>query len=88
MPSCQPYGEASTPPMLRVSDLCAGYGGRTVLHGATFTLRAGECAALLGPNGSGKTTLIKLANGLLTPSEGEILVCNMAARSRASEWTQ
>ena len=28
--------------------------------------------------GAGKTTLIKLANGLLTPSEGEVLVCDMA----------
>jgi ABC-2 type transport system ATP-binding protein len=33
---------------------------------------------LLGPNGSGKTTLIKLANGLLTPSEGQILIDGMA----------
>ena len=33
-----------------------------------------ELLDLLGPNGSGKSTLIKLANGLLTPSSGEILI--------------
>ena len=32
------------------------------------------CGIALGPNGSGKTTLIKLANGLLTPDSGEILI--------------
>ena len=29
---------------------------------------------LLGPNGSGKTTLLKIANGLLTPSSGQLLI--------------
>lgn len=33
---------------------------------------------LLGPNGAGKTTLIKLANGLLTRTSGEILIAGKA----------
>lgn len=38
----------------------------------------GRIVGLLGPNGSGKSTLIKLANGLLTPDAGEILIDGMA----------
>lgn len=39
-----------------------------------LSIPRGKIIGLLGPNGSGKTTLIKLINGLLVPSEGEVLV--------------
>lgn len=50
------------------------YGKKEALKGVSFCLERGQIVGLLGPNGSGKTTLIKLANGLLTPDEGEIII--------------
>ena len=51
---------------------------KAALENVDLHIGFGRIVGLLGPNGSGKTTLIKLANGLLTPSEGEVLVCDMA----------
>lgn len=64
--------DAQDAPLLAVTDLVAGYGRRPVLQGLTFCLRAGECAALLGPNGSGKTTLLRALSGVLAPWSGEV----------------
>ncbi len=47
---------------------------KTALKGLNLTLQRGRIIGLLGPNGSGKTTLIKILNGLLTPTEGEVLI--------------
>ena len=55
-------------------DLTKRYGRVTALNNINFALESGKIVGLLGPNGSGKTTLIKIINGLLTPSKGEILI--------------
>ena len=47
------------------------------LNSVSLAVPKGQIVGLLGPNGSGKTTLIKLMNGLLTPTSGEILVNGM-----------
>ena len=60
--------------LVRCNDLSKNYGNITALNNVNFTLQSGKIIGLLGPNGSGKTTLIKLLNGLLTPSKGELLV--------------
>lgn len=49
-------------------------GGRTALENVSFNVPAGHIVGLLGPNGSGKTTFMKIANGLLVPSGGEVLI--------------
>jgi ABC-2 type transport system ATP-binding protein len=61
--------------VLECKDLSKHYKGVAALDGVNINLKGGSITGLLGPNGSGKTTLIKLANGLLQPSAGNILVC-------------
>ena len=60
--------------IVNCKDLTKRYGRVTALDHVNFVLESGKIVGLLGPNGSGKTTLIKIINGLLTPSKGEILI--------------
>ena len=45
-----------------------------VFEDVGFRIEAGEYVAITGPSGGGKTTLLKVLIGLLTPSEGEVLI--------------
>lgn len=65
-------------PILECKNLTKQYGSKTALDNVSFSLERGKIIGLLGPNGSGKTTLIKLLNGLLVPTKGEILVDGLA----------
>lgn len=60
--------------MMKCEGLTKRYGGLLALDHVDLTLESGRIVGLLGPNGSGKTTMIKLANGLLVPTEGRILL--------------
>ena len=60
--------------ILECRGLTKRFGSVTALDHVDLSIEPGRVVGLLGPNGSGKTTLIKLANGLLTPSEGELLI--------------
>ena len=55
-------------------DLTKKYGTFTAVDNLNLSIERGKIIGLLGPNGSGKTTLIKMSNGLLTPTNGEILI--------------
>ena len=61
-------------PTWECKSLCKRYGSVQALDNVSFEVEPGRVVGLLGPNGSGKTTLIKLANGLLTPTGGELLI--------------
>jgi ABC-2 type transport system ATP-binding protein len=64
-------------PILECKGLNKKYGSKIALLNVNLTINRGKIIGLLGPNGSGKTTLIKLANGILTPTSGEILIDGM-----------
>ncbi len=61
-------------PIVQCMGLTKRFGSKTALNQIYLNLERGRIIGLLGPNGSGKTTLIKIMNGLLTPTAGDILI--------------
>ena len=51
---------------------------KEILSDVSFKINKGKIIGLLGKNGVGKSTIIKLLNGLLTPTSGEILINDLA----------
>jgi ABC-type multidrug transport system fused ATPase/permease subunit len=67
---------------LEFNRVAFGYEGTRILDGATFTIRAGETAVLMGGSGEGKTTLLRLLLGLVRPDGGEVLIRERAPGGR------
>jgi branched-chain amino acid transport system ATP-binding protein len=58
-------------PLLKVTDLRAGYGKAEVLHGLSLQADKGGVITVIGPNGAGKSTLLNALMGLI-PGKGLI----------------
>jgi ABC-2 type transport system ATP-binding protein len=63
------------------TELVKRYGGTVALAGVELEVEPGELVGLLGPNGAGKSTLVKIACGLVRPSDGEARVAGHPAGS-------
>ena len=69
--------------MIRLEKIVFGYGSmHKLFDGLSLTLLPGHIHGLLGVNGTGKTTLLKLASGLLFPSQGTVRVGGLDAAHR------
>jgi ABC-2 type transport system ATP-binding protein len=59
--------------MLSVENLSKYYYHKALFKNISFTIRNGDCVALMGKNGAGKTTLLKILAGLIIADDGKVL---------------
>lgn len=76
-PSSGPSAPASSPPALRLRTVSVRYSGAsgaelTALERVSLDVAPGEFLSVVGPSGCGKTSLLRVAGGLLPPSEGTV----------------
>ncbi len=64
----------SESPAIQMKDLSFSYGTKSILHNFNLSIERGKVYCLVGSSGSGKTTTLRLINGLLTPSSGEVVL--------------
>ena len=58
--------------------------GFSAVENVTFEIEQGEKIAIVGQNGAGKTTTVKMMNGLLKPTKGDVIVDNMNTKDKTT----
>ena len=61
--------------------LAKRYDELVALHDFSVRTKPGQLIALVGHNGSGKSTFLRLAAGMLEPSDGDVHICGAPAGS-------
>src|ERR1700747_2953695 len=70
----------AVPPVLELLDVTYRRDGSEIIHGVSFTVRAGEHWAMIGPNGAGKSTLLGFCGAVTHPSSGTVRVLGQQLR--------
>lgn len=69
-----------TAPLVEFRNVFYEISGRQILSDLSFQVEAGETLVLLGRSGSGKTTALKMTNGMLFPTRGQVVVEGRSTR--------
>ena len=59
------------------------FGSQKAVNQVDLVLKAGESVGMAGHNGAGKSTIMKLILGLITPTEGEVMLLGEPTGSKA-----
>ena len=60
--------------IIRYENISMVYSDSQVISDINFEVKKGEFVTVIGSSGCGKTTLLKMANGLIIPTSGNVIV--------------
>lgn len=69
-------------PILQLQQVTKRYGSKTVVNRLSFSLNKGEIVGLLGPNGAGKTTTMRMIVGLISLTEGDVIISGHSIKNQ------
>ncbi|MGV3487675.1 MAG: ABC transporter ATP-binding protein [Tuberibacillus sp.] len=72
-------------PAIQLKNVKKTINKKTIIHGLNFEIYPGEVFGFLGPNGAGKTTTIRMIVGLMSMTEGDILIFGKSIKSNFKE---
>jgi ABC-type multidrug transport system ATPase subunit len=76
---------SSAEPAFRAIALSKAYGKRLAVDHLDLQVDRGELFGFLGPNGAGKTTTIRMALGLIAPTNGSVEILGLEVRHNRSK---
>ncbi len=85
MPDSNEHHGANHLPVVQFQNVSKVIGGKTLIDHLTLDIPAGKVFGFLGPNGAGKTTTIRMMVGLMSITEGDILIDGQSIRTHFEE---
>lgn len=67
--------------MIEIRNISKTFDGKQVLNNVSFSVKKGECVAIMGRSGIGKTTLLRIIAGLEAPDTGEVVFSENAKKT-------
>ena len=60
--------------VIEYQNICMAYGDKVIIENFSLAVEQGEFVTVIGSSGCGKTTILKMVNGLILPTDGDVLV--------------